>query len=115
VIQVTKKTTSAVFKDGGRVNKDLPLKVKRIEKLKPKAVEALCREILKEEKEEADFPYQEFLPKNCEHLAELYRNRWTIETSYRMTYDVRARTCSKNFAFRWFLVLFGLLVRNGPQ
>ena len=33
--------------------------------------------------------------------------------SYRMTHDVRARTCSKNFAFRWFLVLFGLLVMNG--
>lgn len=51
--------------------------------------------------------------KNCEQLVELYRNRWTIETSYRMTHAVRARTCSKNFAFRWFLVLFGLLVRNG--
>jgi IS4 transposase len=50
---------------------------------------------------------------NCEELVELYRNRWTIETSYRMMHDVRARTCSKNFAFRWFLVLFGLLVRNG--
>lgn len=52
----------------------------------------------------------EVTEKNCEQLVELYRNRWTIETSYRMTHDVRARTCSKNFAFRWFLVVFGLLV-----
>lgn len=51
--------------------------------------------------------------KNCEQLVELYRNRWVIETSYRMLSEVKARTCSKNFGFRWFLVLFGLLVRNG--
>ena len=51
--------------------------------------------------------------KNAEKLAEFYRNRWTVETSYRMLAEVRARTCSKNFALRWFLVLFGLLVRNG--
>ena len=51
--------------------------------------------------------------KNAEKLAEFYRNRWTIETSYSMLSEVRARTCSKNFSLRWFLVLFGLLVRNG--
>lgn len=51
--------------------------------------------------------------KNAEKLAEFYRNRWTIETSYRGLEEVRARTCSKNFSLRWFLVLFGLLVRNG--
>ncbi len=51
--------------------------------------------------------------KNAEKLAEFYRNRWTVETSYRGLAEVRARTCSKNFALRWFFVLFGLLVRNG--
>ena len=51
--------------------------------------------------------------KNAEKLAEFYRNRWTIETSYSMLSEVRARTCSRNFSLRWFFVLFGLLVRNG--
>ena len=51
--------------------------------------------------------------KTAEKLAEFYRNRWTVETSYRMLGEVRARTCSKNFSLRWFLVMFGLLVRNG--
>jgi hypothetical protein len=51
--------------------------------------------------------------KNAEKLAEFYRNRWAIETSYSMLSEVRARTCSTNFALRWFFVLFGLLVRNG--
>ncbi|MGD2246767.1 MAG: transposase [Candidatus Methanofastidiosia archaeon] len=50
---------------------------------------------------------------NCEVLVELYRKRWAIETSYSMLSEVRARTSSKSFAYRWFLVLFGLLVRNG--
>ena len=50
--------------------------------------------------------------KTCIDLVEGYRQRWSIETSHRMIHDMRARTCSKNFSFRWFLVLFAMLVRN---
>lgn len=50
--------------------------------------------------------------KTCVDLVEGYRQRWSIETSHRMIHEMRARTCSKNFGFRWFLVLFAMLVRN---
>ena len=50
--------------------------------------------------------------KTCIDLVEGYRQRWSIETSHRMIHDMRARTTSKNFSFRWFLVLFAMLVRN---
>jgi hypothetical protein len=48
-----------------------------------------------------------------EKLCELYRNRWTVETSYRMLGEVRTKTTCKDFSVRWFFVLFGLLIRNG--
>jgi hypothetical protein len=48
-----------------------------------------------------------------EKLCELYRNGWTVETSYRMLGEIRTKTTSHNYAARWFFVLFGLLVRNG--
>ena len=50
--------------------------------------------------------------KTCIDLVEGYRQRWSIETGHRMIHDMRARTTSKNFSFRWFLVLFAMLVRN---
>lgn len=48
----------------------------------------------------------------AETLFDLYRNRWSIEPSYRMLGEVRTKTASVNYAVRWFLVLFGLLLRN---
>ena len=50
--------------------------------------------------------------KTCLDLVEGYRQRWSIETGHRMIHDMRARTTSKNFSLRWFLVLFAMLVRN---
>ena len=50
--------------------------------------------------------------KTCVALTDGYRQRWSIETSHRMIHDKRAKTCSKNFSYRWFLVLFSMLVRN---
>lgn len=49
----------------------------------------------------------------AEKLFDLYGNRWTVETSYRMLGEVRTKTTTKNYAVRWFFVLFGLLIRNG--
>ena len=51
--------------------------------------------------------------KDAKKLCELYRNRWTVETSYWMLGEVRTKTTSKIYSVRWFFVLFGLLVRNG--
>lgn len=49
----------------------------------------------------------------AETLLDLYGNRWSIETSYSMLGDVRTKTTTRNYAVRWFLVLFGSLLRNG--
>jgi IS4 transposase len=49
----------------------------------------------------------------AETLFDLYKNRWSIETSYSMLGEVRAKTTSVTYRVRWFLVLFGLLLRNG--
>jgi hypothetical protein len=51
--------------------------------------------------------------KDAEKLFDLYGNRWTVETSYRMLGEVRTKTTCKVYSVRWFFVLFGLLVRNG--
>ena len=49
----------------------------------------------------------------ADNLFDLYGNRWSIETSYSMLGEVRTKTASVTYAVRWFLVLFGLLLRNG--
>jgi len=46
-------------------------------------------------------------------LFDFYENRWTVDTSYRMIGQVRMNTKTTNFAVRWFLFLFGLLIKNG--
>ncbi len=51
--------------------------------------------------------------KDAEKLCDLYKNRFTIETSYRMLGEVRTKTTSHDYSVRWFFVLFGLLIRNG--
>jgi hypothetical protein len=46
-------------------------------------------------------------------LFKLYENRWVVDTSYRMNGQVRMNTKTTNYAVRWFLFFFGLLLKNG--
>jgi putative transposase len=45
-------------------------------------------------------------------VAELYRRRFRIETSYRQMHEGLALTCSKNPVYRLLLVLIALVLRN---
>lgn len=49
---------------------------------------------------------------NIPYLFELYDKRWGIETSYRMTNSLRAKTSSKNYTIRLFYYMFSVLVYN---
>lgn len=49
----------------------------------------------------------------AQKLFDLYENRWTVDTSYRMVGQTRMNTASINYAVRWFLFFFGLLMKNG--
>jgi hypothetical protein len=49
----------------------------------------------------------------AEKLFDMYENRWTVDTSYRMVGQVRMNSASVNFTVRWFLFFFGLLMKNG--
>ena len=49
----------------------------------------------------------------AEKLFEMYSNRWTIETSYRMVGQVRMNSKSLDYGVRWFLFFFGALIKNG--
>lgn len=49
----------------------------------------------------------------AEKLFDLYRNRWTVDTSYRMVGEVRTKTTSVNYAVRFFFFLISLLIMNG--
>lgn len=48
----------------------------------------------------------------AEDLVEDYRNRWGIETSYRVTGEFRAKTTSKSYSVRLFYYLFSVLLYN---
>jgi len=45
-------------------------------------------------------------------IAELYRRRFRIETSYRQMHEGLAQTCSKNAVYRLLLVLVAFVLRN---
>jgi putative transposase len=45
-------------------------------------------------------------------LADLYPERWGIETSYRVTKDFMGKTTSTDYAVRLFYFLFGVLLYN---
>lgn len=45
-------------------------------------------------------------------LAESYRRRWGVETSYRMIGDFLAKTTSKSFSVRLFYFLFAVMLYN---
>ncbi len=46
-----------------------------------------------------------------EALAEFYRNRWQIETGYRVKeYAFRGKTCSKNYVIRYFYFMLSVIL-----
>jgi hypothetical protein len=49
----------------------------------------------------------------AEKLFDLYENRWTVDTSYRMLGEVRMNSKTLSYTVRWFLFFFGILIKNG--
>ena len=49
---------------------------------------------------------------NANRLAELFRKRWGIETSYRVEGMFRAKTTSKNYGIRLFYFMFSVCLYN---
>lgn len=49
---------------------------------------------------------------SAEHLVEEYRDRWGIETSYRVAGEFRPKTTSKEYTVRLFFYMFALLLYN---
>jgi IS4 transposase len=44
-------------------------------------------------------------------LADFYRNRWQIETGYRVKeYAFRGKTCSKNYVIRYFYFMLSIIL-----
>ena len=50
--------------------------------------------------------------RNRETLADAYRKRWGIETSYRMKNQFKAKTCSRCYAVRYVLYMLSLCMYN---
>ena len=48
----------------------------------------------------------------AEALFKKYKNRWTVDTSYRMLGEVRMNSKSLNYSVRWFLFFFSILMKN---
>jgi len=48
-------------------------------------------------------------------LTEYYARRWGIETSYRVTDGLQAKTCSPNIVIRMFLTYFAIALYNALQ
>ncbi len=49
----------------------------------------------------------------AQKLFDMYKNRWTVDTSYRMVGQVRMNSKTLDFAVRWFLFFFSLIIING--
>ena len=49
----------------------------------------------------------------AEKLFDMYENRWTVDTSYRMVGEVRMNSKTLNYTVRWFLFFFSVLMKNG--
>jgi|Deesub1362B_J571_1020462.scaffolds.fasta_scaffold02303_7 hypothetical protein len=45
-------------------------------------------------------------------IAEKYRKRWGIETSYRVKSELRLKTCSRKYVVRFFMFCFSVLLYN---
>lgn len=50
--------------------------------------------------------------RNRETLAESYRRRWSIETSYRMKNNFKAKSCSKKYAVRYIQFMLCICMYN---
>ena len=62
-----------------------------------------------------EFAYVTNLPVTMENalvLAESYRNRWGIETGYRVKEEVRGKTCSQHYAVRLLFQMLSILLYN---
>ena len=51
-------------------------------------------------------------PKSLRWVAETYRTRFGIESSYRQLHQARIRTCTRDPALRFFFVALALILRN---
>ena len=62
-----------------------------------------------------EFAYITNIPATLENaleLAESYRNRWGIETGYRVKEEVRGKTCSRQYPVRLLFQLLSILLYN---
>ena len=62
-----------------------------------------------------EFAYVTNIPvtlENALELAESYRNRWGIETGYRVKEEVRGKTCSRQYPVRLLFQLLSILLYN---
>ncbi|MHB8361869.1 MAG: hypothetical protein ACYDDC_08750 [Thermoplasmataceae archaeon] len=50
--------------------------------------------------------------KNVRKLAEIYRERWSIENGYREKTDTKEKTHSPEMGVRYFLFFFSVLLYN---
>jgi len=50
--------------------------------------------------------------KNADHLAEVFKKRWGIETSYRVMQDFKPRTTSRRYVTRLFYFMFSVCLYN---
>ncbi len=51
-------------------------------------------------------------PHYCSVIAEMYKKRWGIETSYRVKGELRLRTCSRKYVVRFFLFVLSVILYN---
>lgn len=58
------------------------------------------------------FTNMELTEEEATKIPELYSRRWGIETSYRVTGDFRARTCSNNYIVRLLYFLLSVYLYN---
>lgn len=58
------------------------------------------------------YAYWGFKPKTPRWVADTYRLRFGIESSYRQLNEARAKTCTRNPLVRFFLVAVALILRN---
>ena len=45
-------------------------------------------------------------------IAEKYKKRWGIETSYRVKNELRLKTCSRKYVVRFFMFVLSVLLYN---
>lgn len=58
------------------------------------------------------YAYWGFQPTSTRWVADTYRLRFGIETSYRQLREARIKTCTRNPVIRFFFVFLALLLRN---